>query len=114
MNLLDTGLVIDNIDKGSYSPAAISIITLLEVLRGLEDKKRSTTKQLLKESYAILSLDEAIVETYCRIYRTLKQEGNLLPDADLLIASTAIAHNMALETKDNHFQRLKSFGLKVI
>jgi predicted nucleic acid-binding protein len=114
MNLLDTGVVIDNIDEGNYSPAIISIITMLEVLRGLEDKKRSPTRQLLKESYAILNLDDDIVEVYCHIYRVLKENCILLPDADLLISATAIAHNLTLETRDEHFQRLKTFGLRVI
>jgi len=113
MNLLDTGVVIDNIEEGRYSPAVISIITMLEILRGLEEKKRSRTRQLLKESYAILGLDDNIVEVYCLIYRGLKQKGKLLPDADLLIAATAIAHNLTLEARDEHFQRLKPFGLKI-
>jgi len=30
-----------------------------------------------------------------------------LPDTDLLIAATAIAHDLCLETNDDHFQRLK-------
>lgn len=37
----------------------------------------------------------------------------MLPDADLLIAATAIAHDLILETKDAHFLRLKSFGLRL-
>ena len=114
MNLLDTGVLIENMEEDSYSPTVISIITMLEVLRGLEDKKRSKTRQLLKESFTVLSLDDDTVEIYCQIYRTLKEKGNLLPDADLLIAATAIAQNLALETRDDHFQRLKHFGLKVI
>ena len=114
MNLLDTSVVIDNIEEGNYSPAVISTITMLEILRGLEDKKRSPTRQLLKESYVILNLDDGIVEVYCNIYRSLKGNGNLLPDADLLISATAIAHDLTFETIDEHFQRLKPFGLKVI
>ena len=113
MNLLDTGIVIDNIDQDNYNPAAISTITILEVLRGIEDKKRLSTRQLLKESYTIINLDDEVIETYCQIYQNLKGKGNLLPDADLLIASTAIAHDLTLETKDVHFQRLKPLGLKL-
>ena len=113
MNLLYTGIIIDIIENNNYSPAIISQITLLEVLRGIDDKKRPTVKQLLEESFTVLNLDNSIIETYCKIYRKLKQEGNLLPDADLLIAATAIAHDLTLETKDEHFARLKSLGLKL-
>ena len=112
MNLLDTGIVIDIMENNNYAPAFISPITLLEVLRGIDDKKRPIAKQLLEESFTVLSLDDNIIETYCKIYRQLKKEGNLPPDADLLIAATAIAHDLNLQTKDVHFQRLKPLGLK--
>jgi tRNA(fMet)-specific endonuclease VapC len=113
MNLLDTGIVIDIMEKNNYIPAIISPITLLEILRGIETKKRLTAKQLLEESFSVLNLDNSIIEAYCKIYRKLKNEGNLLPDADLLIAATAIAHDLILETKNAHFLRLKPLGLKL-
>jgi tRNA(fMet)-specific endonuclease VapC len=112
MNLLDTGIVFDIIEKNDAS-GIISPITLLEVLRGIEDKKRLAVKRLLEESFIVLNLDDSIIEAYCKIYRKLKEEGNLLPDADLIIAATAVAHNLILETKDTHFLRLRSFGLKL-
>jgi predicted nucleic acid-binding protein len=56
-------------------------------------------------------VDYEVTEAYCEIYRKLKQEGKLLPDADLRIAATAIAHDLLLETNDEHFQRLKELGL---
>jgi tRNA(fMet)-specific endonuclease VapC len=112
MNLLDTGIVFDIIEKNDAS-GIISPITLLEVLRGIEDKKRLAVKRLLEESFIVLNLDDSIIESYCKIYRKLKEEGNLLPDADLIIAATAVAHNLILETKDTHFLRLRSFGLKL-
>lgn len=113
MNLLDTGIIIEMLKQKRYSPGAISALTLIEVLRGIEKKKRTNVKQLLEESFSILNLDNSIIETYCDIYSNLKQEGNLLPDADLLIAATAIAHNLTLETSDEHFRRLKPLGLKL-
>ena len=113
MNLLDTGIIIDNMETDNYGPAIISSITLLEVLRGIEDKKRLQIRQLLEESFSVLNLNNSIIEAYCKIYRKLKEEGNLLPDADLIIAATAIAHDLVLETKDSHFLRLKALGLKL-
>jgi predicted nucleic acid-binding protein len=83
------------------------------VLRGIEDKKRPIAKQLLEESFTVLNLDNSIIEAYCKIYRKLKQEDNLLPEADLLIAATAIAHDLILENKNAHFTGLKSLGLKL-
>jgi tRNA(fMet)-specific endonuclease VapC len=112
MNLLDTGVVIDIIEKNGAS-GIISQITLFEVLRGIADGKRFAVKQLLQESFIVINLDDSIIEAYCKIYRKLKDEGNLLQDADLVIAATAIAHNLVLETNDKHFKRLESLGLKL-
>jgi tRNA(fMet)-specific endonuclease VapC len=68
---------------------------------------------LLEESFIVLSLDDDIIEAYCKIYRKLKMEGNLLPNADLVIAATAIAHDLILETNNVHFKRLGALGLKL-
>jgi len=113
MNLLDTGIVIDFMETNNYVAGIISSITVIEVLRGIEDKKRLPAKQLLEESFSVLNLDDSIIEAYCQIYRRLKEKGSLLPDADLLIAATALAHDLTLETKDEHFLRLKHLGLRL-
>lgn len=112
MNLLDTGIIIEMLKQKRYSPGAISPLTLIEVLRGIESKKRIRVKHLLEESFSVVNLENSTIETYCDIYCKLKKEGNPLPDADLLIAALAMAHNLTLETNDEHFQRLKPLGLK--
>lgn len=113
MSLLDTQNVIELLRKRRYEAGSISIITLIEVLRGLEAGKGAKVKELLEESFHVLDLDNPVIETYCRLYRQLKDRGPLLPDADLLLASTAIAHNLPLKTRDAHFKRLKELGLKL-
>jgi tRNA(fMet)-specific endonuclease VapC len=113
MNLLDSGIIIDMLRHNNFHPGAISTLTLIEVLRGIDSKKRIQIKQLLEESFTIININNPTIETYCELYNKLKKNGTPLPDADLLIAATAIAHNLTLETKDEHFQRLKSIGLKI-
>lgn len=113
MNLLDTNTVIELLRERKHETAAISIITLIELLRGLETTKRTKTKQLLEESFTVEDIDNQTIETYCTLYENLKKQGETLPDADLLIAATAIAHDMTLKTKDQHYQRLTKTGLKL-
>jgi predicted nucleic acid-binding protein len=113
MNLLDTDIIIEMLRKRRHEVGAISIITLTEVLRGLEARKRARVKELLEESFNLLNLDNKVIETYCNLYQKLKREGTLLPDADLLIAATAMSHNMMLKTKNEHFKRLRHLGLKL-
>ncbi len=113
MNILDTGVIIDMLKAKKYSSGAISPLSLIETLRGIENKKRTKVKHLLEESFAVINLDNKIIETYCDVYCKLKKDGNPLPDADLLIAATAMAYNLTLETNDEHFRRLVPLGLKI-
>ena len=85
---------------------------MIEVLRGLGVEKRGRVKKLLEETFNLQNLDNEIIETYCKIYCGLKERGALVPDADLLVAATAIARNLTLKTRDEHFQRLEELGLK--
>ncbi|MCS4540963.1 MAG: type II toxin-antitoxin system VapC family toxin [Euryarchaeota archaeon] len=113
MNLLDTDIIIEILRERRYEVGAISIITLTEVLRGLEARKRAKVKELLEKSFNLLNLDNEVIGTYCNLYYKLKEEGTLIPDADLLIAATTMSHNMMLKTKDEHFERLRHLGLKL-
>jgi tRNA(fMet)-specific endonuclease VapC len=113
MNLLDTDALIEILKKKKHGAGIISSVTLIEILRRIETKKRPKVKQPLEESFNLLSIDNKTVESYCTLYHKLKEEGASLPEADLLIAATAIAYNLPLETKNEHFQRLKPLGLKL-
>ncbi len=114
MSLIDTSALIEMIRKGTFVEGSISIITLIEILRGVYPKKRSKVKKLLEKVYDVLTIDNKVIEKYCQLYDELKSKGELIPDADLIIASTAIAYNKTLITKDKrHFEKLVKFGLKI-
>jgi predicted nucleic acid-binding protein len=113
MNLLDTDIIIEMLRERKHEVGAISIITLTEVLRGLEARKRAKVKELFEESFNLLNLDNGVIETYCNLYHKLKEEGIPIPDTDLLIAATAMSHHIALKTKDERFERLRHLGLKL-
>ncbi len=40
MKLIDTSVLIDNLKKGVYEEGVISVISLIELLRGLSSRKR--------------------------------------------------------------------------
>jgi len=113
MNLLDTDTLVELLQKRKYETGAISTITLIEILRGLEPEKRTKVKELIEQSFNPLPIDNKVIRTYCSLYRNLREKGVLIPDADLVIAATAITHNMTLKTKDKHFERLEKLGLKL-
>jgi len=113
MNILDTDIIVELLRERRHEVGAISIVTLIELLRGIETIKRVKVKELLEESFTIISLDNKIIEAYCNLYQKLKEKGTTIPDADLLIAATVISRNMNLRTRDKHFERLRDLGLKL-
>lgn len=113
MSLLDTSVIIEMLRRKKFEIGSISILTLIEILRGIKAEKRRRVKELLEKSFNIIPLDNEVIEVYCTLYRKLREDGKILPDVDLLIAATAISRDLLLKTRDEHFMRLKNYGLKL-
>jgi tRNA(fMet)-specific endonuclease VapC len=94
---------------------SISLITFYEALRGLRFSQ--ATAQLDRfERFArtneIIALDIPICRAAAEIHVTLRRQGRLLPDADLLIAATALVRGYTLATRNlKHFQRIPGLAL---
>lgn len=94
----------------------LSIITRFEILRGLLVK--NAARQIAKfESICsqsiVLNLNDKIIIKASDIYADLYQRGELIGDADILIAATAIENGLAVVTNnESHFQRIT--GLQVL
>ena len=68
--------------------------------------------KLLEQSLDILITGQETAEIFGKMKSKLESNGNRLDDFDLLIASTALAHNLVLVTNNKkHFQRIE--GLKL-
>lgn len=66
----------------------------------------------LLEPFTTLPLDNACMQHLAYIRSTLRRQGRLIPDLDLLIASTAIRHDMILVTANlRHVARIASLRL---
>ena len=94
--------------KGNFEEGSISIITLIEVLRGIEDDdKREKTASLLEDAFDILDVDQKVARAYLGLYFELKKKGELASDADELIAATALSREEALLTSDKDFLKFE-------
>jgi len=113
MSLLDTDAVIELLRERRYEAGSITVITLIEILRGVEDERRNEVKELLEESFDVINLDNKVINTYCTLYNKLREKGEAIPDADLLIAAASMSHELPLKTGDKHFERLKTLGLTI-
>jgi len=85
---------------------AISILTHYEIFRGSSGFQDVFWTNFLRTvdiiPFNVMSSNEAI-----RIYKLLKSQNNMIDFADLLIAATAIAHDLSLATLNfKHFARI--------
>ncbi len=81
---------------------AVSAICELEVLYGIELSHspvlRPAWERLLRDRFPVLPIDGKVAAIYARIQARQVQAGQTRPQFDLLIAATAIAHNLSLAT----------------
>jgi len=108
--IFDTSAVIRAIRTGSdFEEGSISVITLIEILRGIEDKaKRDKTMALLEQSFDILDVTRDLASAYVELYFGLKKKGEVVSDADTLIAASARARNETVVTSDRDFLKFGS------
>ena len=91
----------------------ISMLSLIEILRGVREDKRLETKNALEEAFNIVQIDNEIILEYCRLYEELKRRGLRMGDADLLIAATAKANKLTLKTMDKSFEKLREHNIDI-
>jgi tRNA(fMet)-specific endonuclease VapC len=98
-----------------HNRLTFSIITQYEILRGLRAKQahaQETAFAALCQVSLVLPLTERVIERVATLYGELYRRGELIADADLLIAATALDEERILVTNNlAHFQRIP--GLSV-
>jgi len=95
----------------------INGISYYEVKRGLlaaNATAKLTTFSKICEEFGIILLDnQAIFDKASEIYADLKQRGELIGDADILIAAMALTQNLVLVSDNtDHFQRIRGITLE--
>ena len=114
MRLYDTNIIIEQLRNSDSQPGGISVLTLLELLRGVSEEKRQNLKENLEVLYRVQSLSNEIILEYCSLYTSLRNESETIPDADVIIAATALTGSDVLVSEDLHFERLLKYGLKLV
>jgi tRNA(fMet)-specific endonuclease VapC len=126
MSLVDSDWIIDGL-KGIPSAVAtlaqlgpsgfaISTIAFAEVLEGAmresDPAARIADLRAFLAGYRMLPVSEETARIFAERRAALRQQGNLIPDLDLLIAATAIEHGLALLTRNqSHFARVPGLML---
>jgi predicted nucleic acid-binding protein len=85
-------------------PLSVSVITVDEIFFGLTYRPKAEIQAwfevFLDESCQILDIDETIAKRAGALRGQLRAEGRQRTQADMLIAATAQAHQMAIATRN--------------
>ena len=129
MFCLDTNIIID-IFRGNTAlknkmlqfkdtPAKfyITSITLCELFKGAyKSKNREKAIELITKFYKsvkVLTFDLASTNLFGLNHNLMEKKGKKVPEADLMIASLAMANNCILITKDlKHFNHIPNIKLE--
>ena len=115
-SLKDNKTVNNNFKNNRAHPKSLSVITYGELIYGAR-KSKNIEKNLarvhrISELFPIIDLSPSIMDTFGELKVILESSGITLEDMDLLIASTALAHNLILVTNnEKHFSRIN--GLEI-
>ena len=81
----------------------ISVMTRLEIVRGMREHERNDTFNLL-DSLEAIDITIEIADKAGELIRLWRTKGMILGDADAVIAATALNHELALVTTNaKHF-----------
>jgi len=124
MILLDTSVLIEMFRMKSKSSTffyqlsndhndfSISIITHYEIFRGSNEFQDIFWINFLKH-IKIIPFDVKVSNEATKIYKQLKSENKMVDLADLLIAATALTHNLPLATLNfKHFSKIPNLRIQ--
>ena len=93
-----------------------SLLTRYEILRGLKAKQAVRQIALFEQRCQrsqVFPLTNDIIVRAADIYAFLRQQGQLIGDADILIAATALIHGLVLITENvAHFSRISNLMIE--
>ena len=95
---------------------AISLVTYGEIYDGIDQSADPINAEVgflrLLRYLAIVPLDEASIRRFFQVRGELRRRGTPLEDLDLIVAATALHHNLTLVTRNRrHFARVPNLTL---
>jgi len=102
---------------GTCDEVCIPFVVLAEMKAGFYGGTRQAQNEALlanllsRETVTILYAGRETTEQYARLFVQLKRAGTPIPDNDLWIAALAMEHDLALVTRDRHFDKVPQLRL---
>ena len=125
--LVDTDWVIDHFNRveavtrrlRELQPdgLALSIITVAELWEGVHFSRDPGGSLFTLEGFlrgvAVLGIDQEICKRFGHLRGSFRQEGKRVGDFDLLIAATALRHDLTLLTNNRrHFENVEGLRME--
>ena len=93
------------------SPSVVRYEARRSLLAPLYQRRLAQLDQLLS-GHTTLDFDQQAADIAADIHYQLRISGQLIDEADLMIAATALRHNATLVTRNtSHFQRIPNLNL---
>jgi len=127
--LIDTDWVIDHFNRvGAVTQRlqelqkqglALSIVSVAELWEGVHFSHSPERSQAMLEEFlsgvVVLGIDEEICRRFGQLRGSLRRQGKIVGDFDLLIASSAMRHDLTLLTNNRrHFENIEGHRLESI
>jgi len=127
--LIDTDWLIDHLSgvekvKSKLEELApeglvISIVSLAEIYEGIfysrEPQRSESALEAFLPGVPVLNINEEICKIFGKERGRLRQQGQIIGDLDLFIASTCLYHNLTLLTNNvSHFERIETLNIIAI
>lgn len=125
--LVDTDWIIDHFNRVQSvtrrlraleaQGLAVSIISVAELWEGVYFSKDPDRSQDILEEFlagvVILGVDEEICKRFGQLRGSLREQGKLVGDFDLMIAATALRHDLTLLTNNRrHFETIEGLPIE--
>jgi len=104
-----------HVDEGQ----AVSLISAGEMYEGAEHASNPQLElHAIREflsSFAPVGLDDEVMQRFARERASLRRQGRMIADLNLLIAATALVNNLTLVTRNTrHFERIPGLEIQVL
>ena len=124
--LIDTDWLIDvllgvpsavaAIERLSGQDLGVSIVSYGELFEGAlgapDPQEKLAHYRAFLDRFTLVPLSAPIMERFARTRKHLRDNGQLIPDLDLLIGATAAHHGLTLLTRNlRHFERVPGLNL---
>ena len=125
--LIDTSILVELERADALSPpefedeeVSLSAISASELLHGVERASNATRRarrqvfvERVLESVPVLAFDLEVARVHARVWADLSRRGAMIGGHDLIIAATALRHDLAVVTRNRgEFTRVEGLDVR--